>query len=72
MVARIEANLSSYKVEPFYAPRSKDEMKLKTLHNFEPTQYVSTLWLQRIEEEINGLTKNQILMMNKITNLERS
>jgi hypothetical protein len=30
-----------------------------TLHNVEPTQDVSAPWVQRIEEAINDLTKNQ-------------
>jgi hypothetical protein len=46
--------------------------KPRTLHNVEPTQDISAPWAQRIEEAINDLTKNQTLMMNKITNLERA
>jgi hypothetical protein len=44
----------------------------ETLHNVDPTQDISALWAQRIEEEINDLTKNQTLMMKNITNLERA
>jgi hypothetical protein len=71
MAAKIEANLSSCKVEPFYAPRAKVDTKPKIVHNVEPIQDTSAPWA-RLEEAINDLTKNQTLMMNIITNLERA
>ena len=70
MPIKIEANLSWWKVEPFYAPKTKDDTKPKIVHNVEPVQNTSTPW-ERIEETINDLAKNQALMMNIITNLER-
>jgi hypothetical protein len=58
MVARFEANISSCKVEPFYAPRAKAKTKPIKLHNVEPTQEISAPWAQRIKEAINCLTHN--------------
>jgi hypothetical protein len=71
MVAKIEANLSSCRLDPFYAPRAKVDPKPKILHNVEPTQDTNTPWA-RLEETMNDLTRNQTLMMNRITNLERA
>jgi hypothetical protein len=71
MVAKIEVNISSCKVETFYALRSKAKNKPRSLHNVYPTQDISTPWEQRIEEAINDLAKNKTLVMKKITNLER-
>jgi hypothetical protein len=70
MAVKIEANISSCKVETFYAPRSKFDTKPKILHNVDPIQDTSAPWA-RPEEAINDLAKNQTLMMNKITNLEK-
>jgi hypothetical protein len=69
MAVKIEANLSSCKVEPFYAPRDKDNTKPETIHNVESNQDTSAPWAE-IEEAINDLDGNQTLMMNKLTNLE--
>jgi hypothetical protein len=69
--AWIEANLSSSKIEAFYAPRAKVETKPRTLHSTEPTQDIGTPWAQKIEEAINGLAQTQTLLMNKVTNMER-
>jgi hypothetical protein len=41
------------------------------MHNIDPTQHFSAT-LARIEETMNDLVKNQTLMTNKITNLERA
>jgi hypothetical protein len=69
--AWIEENLSSSKVEAFYAPRAKAETKPRTLHSTEPTQDIGAPWAQKIEESINGLAQTQTLLMNKLTNMER-
>jgi len=37
IATRIKANLSSSKVEPFYAPRAKVDIKPKVVHNAETT-----------------------------------
>jgi hypothetical protein len=71
MTKKIEANISSCKVETFCAPKSKVDTKPKIVHNVEPTQDASAPWKQ-LEEAMNNLTKNQILMMNRITILERA
>jgi len=42
MATKIEASLSSCKVEPFYASRTKADTKPETVHNVEPTQDTST------------------------------
>jgi hypothetical protein len=67
MAAKIEANLSSCNVEPFYALRAKTDNKPMIVHNVEPTQDVSAPWA-RLEEAINDLAKNHTLIMNMITN----
>ena len=70
MDSRIEANISSWKVEPFYAPRAKVNIKPKIVYDVNPIQYTSAPW-EWIEEDINDISKNQTLMMKKITNMER-
>jgi len=71
MDAKIEANISSCKAKPHYAPRAKDDTKPKKIHNVDPTQDTITPWAQ-CEDNMNALPRNQTLVMNKITNLERS
>jgi hypothetical protein len=71
IATRIEANLSSSKVEPFYAPRTKVDVKPKVVHNTETTQDISVA-LARLQETVDGMERNQTLMMNIITNLERA
>jgi len=71
IATRIKANLSSSKVEPFYAPRTKVDVKPKVVHDAETTQDISDS-LERIEETVDGIKINQTLMMNIITNLERA
>jgi len=70
MAMKIEANLSSCRVDHFYASRAKADTKPNIVHNVEPIQDTSAPW-KRLEEAINDLTKNQTLMMNRITNLKR-
>jgi len=70
MSTNIEDNLSSCNVNPFYTPRARTNTKPKILKNIEPTQDISGA-LAQIEETMNDLARNQTLMMNKITNLER-
>jgi hypothetical protein len=41
MATNIEANISSCKVEPFYAPRARTDTKPKVVNNVEPTQDIS-------------------------------
>jgi hypothetical protein len=70
MATKSEANISSCKVDILYSLGARVNTKPKTIHNFEPIQDTSTAWAQ-LEEIVNDLTKNQTLMMNKISNLER-
>jgi hypothetical protein len=44
MAIRIEANLSSSKVEPFHAPRAKVDIKPKVVHSVETTQDIILPW----------------------------
>jgi len=44
MAARIEDDLSSCKVEPFYSLRAKVDTKPKIVHNVEPIQDSITPW----------------------------
>jgi hypothetical protein len=69
--AWIDANLSSFKIEPFHAPKAKAETKPRTLHNTKTTQDIGAPPAQKIEEDINGLAQSQTLLMNKVTNMER-
>jgi hypothetical protein len=57
-------------VEPFYALRAKVNTKPNIVHDSDPIQDTITPW-EQLEEAINDLAKNETLMMNKITNLER-
>jgi hypothetical protein len=68
---KIEANLSSCKVEPFISPRTMEDIRSGAVHNVESTQDASVLWA-RFEEAVSDFTKNQALMMNIITELERA
>ena len=51
--------------------RYKDDTKPRIIHNVEPAQDTNSPW-ERLEENMNDLTKKQTLMMNRITNLERA
>ena len=71
IATRIKANLSSSKVEPFCAPRTKVDVKPKVVHNDETTQDISDA-LERLEETVDGIKINQTSIMNIISNLERA
>jgi len=70
-ITKIEDNLSSSKVEPYCAPRTKVDIKLKVVHSVKTTQDINTT-LEKIQETMDGMARNQTLMMNIITNLERA
>jgi hypothetical protein len=71
VATRIEDNILSSKVEPFLAPRLRMDIKPKIFHNFEPTSYISSI-LAKLQLTIDGIVKNQELMMNNIVKLERT
>jgi hypothetical protein len=71
VATRIEDNLSSYRVEPFSAPRVRIDTKPKIVHNFEPTSDISAS-LEKLQLTIDGMINTQELMMNRIVNLERT
>jgi hypothetical protein len=70
MVFKIEANLSSCMLEHLYASITKDDTKENIVHNIESTQDNSIAWAQ-LEETMNDNSKNQSLIINRITNLEK-
>jgi hypothetical protein len=57
-VIRIEANLSSSKVKPFYTPRYKVDVKPKVIHNVETTQDIS-FSLTKVQEIVERMVKIQ-------------
>ena len=71
MDTKIKYNLSSSKVEPFFAPRVKMDAKPKVVHNAESTSDIGAI-LAKLQLTIDGMVKTQELMMNRIVNLERA
>ena len=68
MAMNIENNLSSSKVEPFFAPRVKIDAKPKVVHNAEATSDIGAN-LAKLQLTVDGMVKTQELMMNRILNL---
>jgi len=71
VATRIEDNLSSSRVEPFFAPRIKIDAKPKIFHNAMPTSDIGAS-LAKLQLTVDGMVKTQELMMNRIVNLERA
>jgi hypothetical protein len=71
LATKIEDNLHSSKIEPFSNPRVKMDTKPKIVHNVEPSSYICAS-LERFQMTMDGMMKNQELMMYRIINLERA
>jgi hypothetical protein len=69
LATKIEDNLHSSKIDPFSNPRVKMETKPKIVHNIEPSSDICAS-LEKLQMTIDGMIKNQELMMNRIFNLE--
>jgi hypothetical protein len=70
LATKIEGNLLSSKIEPFANPR-KIDTKPKIVHNTEPTSDLCSS-MEKLQASMDGIIKNQELMMSRIVNLERS
>jgi hypothetical protein len=71
LATKIEGNLHSSKIEPFTNPRGKMDTKPKIVHNTEPTSDLCAS-MEKLQATMDGMIKNQELMMNRIVNLERA
>jgi hypothetical protein len=71
LATKIEGNLHSSKIEPFSNPRAKMDIKPKIVHNAEPSSDICAS-LAKLQMTMDGMMKNQELMMNRIVNLERA
>jgi hypothetical protein len=71
LATKIEGNLHSSKIEPFANPRGKMDTKPKIVHNTEPTSDLCSS-MAKLQASMDGIIKNQELMMSRIVNLERS
>jgi hypothetical protein len=71
LATKIEGNLHSSKIEPFSNPRGKMDIKPKIVHNTEPTSDLCAS-MAKLQATMDGMIKNQELMMNRIVNLERA
>jgi hypothetical protein len=71
LATNIEDNLHSSKIEPFSNPRGKMDIKPKIVHNVEPSSDICAS-LEKLQMTMDGMMKNQELMMNRIVNLERA
>jgi len=69
MQTKIEDNLSSSRVEPFYAPKIKMDSKPKVVHNVESSLDIGAS-MEKLQLTVDGTVKTQE-MMNRIVNLER-
>jgi hypothetical protein len=70
LATKIEDNLHSSKIEPFSNPRVKMDIKPKIVHNAETSSDICVS-LAKLQMTMDGMMKNQELMMNRIVNLER-
>jgi hypothetical protein len=71
LATKIEGNLHSSKIEPFTNPRGKMDTKPKIVHNTEPTSDLCAS-MAKLQATMDGMMKNQELMMTRIVNLERA
>ena len=71
LATKIEDNLHSSKIEPFSNPKVKMDTKPKIVHNAEPSSDICAS-LAKLQMTMDGMMKNQELMMNRIVNLERA
>jgi hypothetical protein len=71
LATKIEGNLHSSKIEPFANPRGEMDIKRKIVHNTEPTSDLCAS-MEKLQASMDGIIKNQELMMSRIVNLERS
>jgi hypothetical protein len=71
LATNIEDNLHSSKIEPFANPKVKMDTKPKIVHNAEPSSDICAS-LAKLQMTMDGMIKNQELMMNRIINLERA
>jgi hypothetical protein len=71
LARKIKGNLHSSKIELFSNPRGKMDTTPKTFQNIEPTSYLCVS-MEKLQETMDGMIKNQELMMNRIDNLERA
>jgi hypothetical protein len=58
-------------MEPFSVPRVKMDAKPKVVHNVESALDIGTS-LTKLQLTVDAMVKTQGLMMNRISNLERS
>jgi hypothetical protein len=70
LATKIEGNLHSSKIEPFTNPRGKMDTKPKIVYNTEPTSDLCAN-MAKLQATMDGMMKNQELMMTRIVNLER-
>jgi hypothetical protein len=68
---KIESNLLLSEIEPFANSRGKMDTKPKIVHNTKPTSDLCTS-MEKLQASMDGIIKNQELMMSRIVNLERS
>ena len=71
LATKIEGNLHSSKIEPFTNPGGKMDTKPKIVHNTKPTSDLCTS-MEKLQATMDGMMKNQELMMSRIVNLERA
>jgi hypothetical protein len=58
MATKIEDNLSSSKVEPFFASRVKIDVKPKVVHNVKSTSDIGTS-LEKLQLTVDSMVKTQ-------------
>jgi hypothetical protein len=71
LAKKIEGNLHSSNIDPFSNPRRKIDIEPNIVHDVEPSSDICTS-LANLETTMDGMMKNQELMMNRIVNLERA
>jgi hypothetical protein len=70
LATKIEGNLHSSKIDPFANPKGKMDIKPKIVHNTEPSSDLCAS-MEKLQASMDGIIKNQELMMSRIVNLER-
>jgi hypothetical protein len=71
LATNIEGNLHSTKIEPFSNPRCKTNIMPKTVHNTEPISDICAS-IAKLQTTMDGMIKDQEIMMSRIVNLERA
>jgi hypothetical protein len=71
LATKIEGNLHSSKIEPFTNPRGKMDTKPRIVHI--PSLLLDLCAsMEKLQATVDGMIKNQELIMSRIVNLERS